>query len=78
MNIEICLSSVLPGADIKLDGTLAGNTPAEISAPPGEHVITVLLKSYKPWDRKIKVASGTVDIAADLEAEEKPDSKPNQ
>ena len=78
LNIEICLLSVPPETDIKLDRSLAGNTLAKISMSPGEHVITILLKGYKSWDRRIKAASDTVDIAADLEAEEKPDSKPNQ
>jgi hypothetical protein len=49
-----------------------GNTPSKIGLAAGDHVIDVSKNGFKPWERKIKTTTGQVDLAADLEPEEKP------
>ena len=45
---------------------LVGNTPSTVGVSAGDHVIDITMKGYKPWERKIKVTSGKIDIAAEL------------
>jgi hypothetical protein len=33
--------------------------------------VTVIKRGFKPWERKVKITTGKVEITADLEAEEK-------
>ncbi len=61
-----------------MDGTFVGSTPSVIGVSAGDHVVAISKKGYKRWERKIKVTSGKIDIAADLEAEEKVEPKPNE
>jgi PEGA domain len=55
-----------------LDGAFVGSTPSNFGVSAGEHVITVEEKGYKSWERKIKVTSGRIEIAAELESEQTP------
>lgn len=72
-NAELAVSSVPPGAEIQLDGAFVGNTPSTFGVPAGDHVITVVKKGYKSWERTIKVSSGKIEINAELEAEQTSD-----
>ena len=65
---EVSVTSNPPGADIELDGAFVGNTPSTIGVSVGDHTIDVQKSGYATWERKIKISSGKVDIAADLEA----------
>jgi hypothetical protein len=67
VNTEIAVTSAPPGAEIEVDGAFVGNTPSTVGVSAGDHVIAITKKGYKPWERKIKVTSGKIDIAAELE-----------
>ena len=62
------ISSTPSNADIDLDGAFAGNTPSSLGVAPGEHIVRIAKSGYKPWERKLRSLSGTVRIAAELEA----------
>jgi hypothetical protein len=36
---------------------------------PGEHVISVMKKGFKKWERKMKTSSGSTNINAELETD---------
>jgi hypothetical protein len=67
-NAEIAVSSTPAGADIELDGTFVGSTPSTIGATVGDHTITLKKSGFTPWERKIKVSGGQIQISADLQA----------
>ena len=54
-------------ADIELDGSFVGNTPSVIDVTAGDHSVAVKKSGYKPWERKLKVTGGVVNISAELE-----------
>jgi hypothetical protein len=72
---EVEVTSTPSGADIELDGSFVGNTPSTIGVSPGDHTIVINKNGYKPWEKKIKVSSGKVNISAELETEAKPAPK---
>jgi hypothetical protein len=74
---ELNISSTPPGAEVELDGKFVGDTPSTVGVSPGDHVIAISKKGYKSWERKIKVTTGKIDIAAELESEPKVEPKPN-
>jgi len=65
--IPVTVSSTPPGADIEVDGAFVGSTPSTISVVPGKHSILVKKRGYTDWSRSISVASGNINIAAELE-----------
>jgi hypothetical protein len=67
-NAEIDVTSTPAGAEIELDGAFVGSTPSSMGVPSGYHTVTVKKSGFKPWERNIKVTSGKIEIAADLEA----------
>jgi hypothetical protein len=73
---QIVLSSTPSGADIELDGAFVGSTPSTVGVAAGDHVITIVKKGFKSWERKIKVTTGKVEIAAELEPNEGADQTP--
>jgi hypothetical protein len=75
---ELNVTSTPSGAEIQLDGTFVGSTPTVIGIASGDHVITMAKKGYKSWERKIKVSTGRIGIAAELGAEQIAEPKPNQ
>jgi len=70
---EVALNSTPSGADIEVDGAFIGSTPSTIGIAPGDHVITIDKKGFKPWERKIKVTTGKIEIVAGLEPTENAD-----
>jgi len=64
------IESTPPGADIELDGAFAGDTPSSLGVATGEHVIKITKTGYKPWERKIRISTGTVKLTAELEKQE--------
>jgi hypothetical protein len=64
---KISVSSTPANADIELDGSFVGNTPSVIDVTAGEHSVAVKKSGYKPWERKLKVTGGVVNITAELE-----------
>jgi len=64
---KISVSSTPANADIEIDGSFVGNTPSSIDVTSGDHSVVVKKAGYKPWQRKLKVSGGTVNISAELE-----------
>jgi len=60
------ISSTPDGADISIDGNFVGSTPSEVSVANGDHVVSVKLVGYTPWERTIKTSGGRVKISAPL------------
>ncbi len=71
VSAEINITSTPPGAEVQIDGVFVGNTPSMLGVSSGDHVVTVSKKGFKPWERKVKITAGKVEIAADLDPEEK-------
>jgi hypothetical protein len=65
------VSSTPDGADIEIDGNYVGSTPSTVGVASGQHEISVKKSGFKPWDRKISVSSGQVNVNAALERDEK-------
>jgi hypothetical protein len=68
---QLQISSSPDGADIEIDGSFVGNTPSNVGVTAGQHDISVKKPGFKPWERKIAVSSGQVNVNAALEAEQK-------
>jgi len=64
---ELVVTSNPSGSDIQLDGAFIGSTPSTTGVSAGEHTIDVSKAGFKTWERKLKITSGKIDIAADLE-----------
>lgn len=56
----IAVTSDPPGADIRLDGSPAGTTPARLSTAPGKHLVTVTKPDFVYEVRTISVEPGQV------------------
>ena len=68
---QLQIASTPDGADIEIDGSFVGNTPSTVGLPSGQHDISVKKPGFKPWERKIAVSSGQVNVNAVLEPEQK-------
>lgn len=68
---ELQVASTPPGADIEIDGKFVGSTPSSISLAPGDHEIAVKKSGFAPWNRKITVSTGHINVSADLAPEAK-------
>jgi len=68
---QMQVSSDPAGADIEIDGNFVGNTPSTLNVRTGQHQISVKKSGFKPWDRKMMVSGGQVNVNATLEAEAK-------
>jgi PEGA domain len=63
---KLSIASNPGAADIEVDGSFVGNTPAEIEVAPGDHSLKVSKTGFKPWERKFKATVGHVNINAEL------------
>ncbi|MGA8151807.1 MAG: PEGA domain-containing protein [Terriglobales bacterium] len=68
---QLQISSTPDAADIEIDGSFVGNTPSTVGVAAGAHQISVKKTGFKPWERKITVSSGQVNVNATLEPESK-------
>ncbi len=69
---NITITSTPDGADIEVDGALLGNTPATIPLMPGQRVVAISKKGFKPYQKTIQVlAGGSQRITAELEPQAK-------
>jgi len=66
---QLQVTSTPDGADIEIDGSFVGNTPSTLGVAPGQHQLSVKKTAFKPWERKIAVSSGQVNVNAVLELE---------
>jgi hypothetical protein len=64
---KLQIASKPQGADIEVDGSFVGNTPATLTLPVGEHVIAVKKVGHKTWQRTVKVAAGEATLTSELE-----------
>ncbi|MBZ5720999.1 MAG: PEGA domain-containing protein [Acidobacteriia bacterium] len=64
---KVSVSSNPTGADIEIDGSFVGTTPSMVELPPGEHQIAIKKSGYQPWQRKMKIMSGAINLSPDLE-----------
>jgi hypothetical protein len=64
---QLQVNSTPDGADIEIDGSFVGNTPSAVGVAPGQHQLSVKKAGFKPWERKITVSSGQVNVNAMLE-----------
>lgn len=65
---SVTITSTPDGADIEVDGALLGNTPATIPLVPGQRVVGISKKGFKPYQKTIQIlVGGSQRIAADLE-----------
>jgi hypothetical protein len=71
VSANININSNPAGAEVQIDGVFVGNTPSTVGVSAGDHVVTVSKKGFKTWERKVKITTGNVELAADLEAEDK-------
>jgi len=68
---QLQVSSTPDGADIEIDGNYVGSTPSAVGASAGQHLVSVKKPGFKPWERKITVSSGQININAALQPESK-------
>jgi hypothetical protein len=68
---QLQITSTPDAADIEIDGSFVGNTPSTVGVAAGQHQISIKKSGFKPWERKIAVSSGQVNVNAALEPETK-------
>lgn len=66
---KVSIASAPDSAEIEVDGEFMGNTPSTLELDPGEHNIAIRKSGYKPWEKKLKVTAGDVNLNAELEPE---------
>jgi hypothetical protein len=61
------ISSEPAGADVNVDGTFVGNTPAVLKLNSGKHKVQITSDGFAEWEREIKVTAGSdVTLSAPL------------
>lgn len=66
----VLVTSNPEAAEVWVDGTFIGNTPAKLNLARGKHKVRVSLAGHKDWEREIEVFPGSeVSLSALLEAE---------
>jgi hypothetical protein len=65
------ISSTPAGGDIEIDGKFIGDTPSSISLTPGEHEVAIKKSGFAPWDKKISVSTGHINLSPELTPEPK-------
>jgi hypothetical protein len=72
LSASITIQSTPTSAAVYADGTLSGNTPANLKLSSGDHQIRILLDGYKEWSQTVHVQGGVdSQIVASLEKEPK-------
>lgn len=65
---SVSITSLPTGAEIEIDGMFVGTTPSQLSAKPGEHVVSIRKSGYIVWVKKILIQQDSkVSLHADLE-----------
>lgn len=52
---SVVFTSEPVGAEIYIDGTFVGQTPATIAMPPGSHVVVMKASGRKDWERDLDI-----------------------
>ena len=67
---KIMVTSVPDSAEVYVDDSLVGNTPATLNLSAGKHMVKVSQQGYKAWSRQIAVFAGSeTNLKASLEKE---------
>lgn len=65
---KVSVASEPDGAEIYVDSSFVGSTPASLELPAGTYKVSVRLSSYKDWERELKVLGGSeITLRARLE-----------
>ncbi|PSH04319.1 MAG: hypothetical protein CXZ00_08165 [Acidobacteria bacterium] len=64
---ETSIASTPSGAEIEIDGSFVGNTPSSMELTAGNHVIRIAKKGFLPYEKKLRVSSGKINLSAELE-----------
>ena len=68
---KLSIVSIPDGADIEIEGSFVGNAPSDVQLTDGDYTVTIKKAGFKPWERKLKVTSGSsVHVQAELEKAE--------
>jgi hypothetical protein len=63
---QLALSSKPDSADIEIDGDFLGSTPSSVSLAPGDHVVRLTKKGFQPYERKLRVGGGSINLVVEL------------
>jgi PEGA domain len=74
-NAQLEIASTPAGAEIQIDGNFVGNTPSTIGVSAGDHLIRIEKNGYEPWERKLKISTGKVNVNTELEPKANRDQK---
>jgi len=66
---DLSVTSDPDNAEIGVDGELMGTTPSALLLSAGEHTITRKKAGYKPWQRKMVLVTGKINLQGKLEPE---------
>jgi len=67
--------TLVPGADVEVDGKLVGSTPSCTHIEPGPHRIKVTRSGYKPEERKINAAAQAIKLNVEIRKKAKSPSR---
>jgi PEGA domain-containing protein len=68
---SVMIKSIPEGAEILIDGKVAGNTPSTLRLKHGEHTISIRKSGFVLWERKITISAG-IHILVDAALEKTP------
>jgi hypothetical protein len=77
MTIRKCLLRPA-GAHIELHGAFVRSAPSAITASMGDKTIALKKSGYAPWERKICVTGGKIQISGELQASEVTQTRPDE
>lgn len=64
---KLSVASEPSGADLYIDGSFVGSTPAALPLPPGTHKVSVQSKGYQEWQRDLQALAGAeINLRAQL------------
>jgi len=67
----VSVKSQVSGCDVYVDGKFAGNAPARLKLPEGNHLIQVKHAGYKEFSREVMVMEGAdISLQAELDPED--------
>jgi len=65
---KVTITSVPADADIAVDGSLIGNSPATVKLAAGSHTVSVASNGYKSWKRELTILPDSeLNLSATLE-----------
>jgi PEGA domain len=64
---SVSVTSDPSGADVYVDDSLVGKTPATLKLKPGQHYVRLFMKGYTNWSQQVTVGTGSeTNLAATL------------